>query len=201
MKRSADFPHVRSSSAILPLFALSLAWPGTLAAQTAGTAGHSGHVHTQAALAAPAGMIDGALHPELISDQEAITVLWISLMEPSGAGADAQARFAAKTRKINLPPADSAILWAAAQNFYSQFMPLRQQAQQLADAAAGKRPTADLPSAIAQQRGDVAAAIDRLALTTQSAALASLSPRAAAALKAHLADFKAHMKIIPPPQM
>jgi hypothetical protein len=137
----------------------------------------------------------------LISDQEAITVFWMSLMEPAGAGDDAKARFAAKTRKINLEPSDNALLWTAAQRFYSQFMPYRQQAQQLADTASGKRPSTEAPALIAQQRASVAAAIDALALSTQTGLLASLSPHAAAALKAHMADVKAHMKVIPPPRM
>jgi hypothetical protein len=162
---------------------------------------HSDHVHSQGIAASTSAMIDGAVHPELITDQEAITVFWISIMEPPEANEIAKNRFAAKTGKINLSPSDSAILWAAAQAFYRDFMPYRERAQQLAEAAVGKRASADTPYSIAQQRATVAINIDQLALATHQSLLTRLSPAAGAAFKTNLADVKAHMKIVPPPHM
>jgi hypothetical protein len=186
--------------ALSPLLSfLLLGWLNSAAAQT--PSGHAGHVHTKAATSSSAVAIDGAVHPELISDQEAMTVFWISIMEAPSAGEVEKNRFAAKTATLNLNPDDKALLWAAAQDFYAKFMPYREQAQQYADAAVGKRASTDPPLVIAQHRASVATAIDQLASNTHTGLLAKLSPTAAASFKTALADVKAHMKIIPPPKM
>jgi len=144
-----------------------------------------------------AGVIDGAVNPELISDQEAITVFWISIMEQPTAGAMEKNRFIAKTLGMHLSAADAALLWSSAVVFNNQFTPYLAQAQQLATAAT----TPASASAIAQQLAAIAAAIDRLAMTTYNGLLAGLSPAGAAALAAKIAEVKTHMKIIPPPKM
>jgi hypothetical protein len=163
---------------------------------------HAGHVHAAGrGPVAPAGVVDGSVHPELISDQAALTVFWISLMEPPAAGAIERARFAAKTQALPLSEAEKSVLWSAAQDFYTRFIPYREQAQRLADAAAGKQATADSPAAVLQQRLGVAAAIDRLAAEAQQSVLAKLGARSAEALQAHLTEVKRHMKIVPPPAM
>ena len=170
-------------------------------AQNISPSNHSAHIHTNGTAVSTTPVIDGSVHPELITDQEAITVFWISIMEPSGADQTAQNRFAAKTGKMKLSASDRALLWAAAQDFYRDFMPYRDRAQQLADASVGLRASTDKPTAVAQQRATVAASIDQLATSAHQGMLTKLSPSAAAAFKANLADVKAHMKIVPPPHM
>lgn len=148
--------------------------------------------------------IDGSVHPELISDEEAITVFWISVMEPPSAGALEKSRFAAKTSSMDLEADDSLILWNMAQSFYTQFQPYLTQAQQLAAAAVAPITAATAATSAAdlkQQRGAVAASIDQLAMDTYDNVLASLSPKAAANLRSRIQDVKKHMRIIPPPTM
>ena len=65
---------------------------------------HAGHIHAAGSgPVAAAGVIDGRLHPELISDQEGITVFWISIMEPPDSDEMARNRFHAKIHKISMP--------------------------------------------------------------------------------------------------
>lgn len=158
---------------------------------------HSGSQPMTANGSSAAGVIDGAVNPELISDQEAITVFWISIMEQPTAGAMEKNRFTAKTLGMHLTAADAALLWNSAVVFNNQFTPYLAQAQQLATAVT----TPGSASSIAQQRAATAAAIDRLAMTTYNGLLSGLSPAGAAALSAKIADVKTHMKIIPPPKM
>ena len=102
--------------------AVILAVAGGLAAST-----QSGHVHTQTiqttpgASIAPSGVIDGSVHSELISDQEAITMFWIAVMEPTSAAAPVKGRFAAKTGGMGLSSPDAALIWSAAVTFNAQF--------------------------------------------------------------------------------
>jgi hypothetical protein len=181
--------------------AVILAVAGALAA--AAQTGHL-HIHTIQAAAGvsvePPGVIDGSVHPELISDQEAITMFWIAVMEPASAAALEKGRFAAKTGGMGLSGPDAALVWSAAVNFNTQFAPYLAQAQQLASAAGDPTQASSLPS-ITQQRIAVAGAIDLLATATHNGLIAGLSPRGAAALKAQLLDVKKHMKIVPPPKM
>ena len=182
--------------------AVILAVAGGLAASA-----QSGHVHTQTiqttpgASIAPSGVIDGSVHSELISDQEAITMFWIAVMEPTSAAAPVKGRFAAKTGGMGLSSPDAALIWSAAVTFNAQFAPYLAQAQQFASAAGNTSTPSSSLASITQQRIAVAAAIDQLAIATHNGLLAGLSPEGAAALKAQIQDVKKHMKIVPPPKM
>jgi hypothetical protein len=163
---------------------------------------HANHMHSSASgVTAPPGVIDGSLHPELIPDEAAITVFWISIMEPPNSDPLARDRFDAKIHKMDLPATDAEILWAAAQQFQSAFEPYRDQARQLAEASVAKAVPAATLKALAQQRADVAASIDRLASTNHAGILGRLSPKGAVAFRENLMDVKLHMKIVPPPKM
>ena len=187
------------SAAIAAIFAIM----GGLATQA-----QSGHIHTQTtqtapgASIAPPGVIDGSVHPELISDQEAITMFWIAVMEQPTAGAPEKGRFSAKTGGMNLSGADAALIWSAAVSFNAQFAPYLAQAQQFASTAGNPSTPPSSLASITQQRVAVAAAINQLAMTTHNGLLlAGLSPKGAAALNVQILDVKKHMKIIPPPKM
>ena len=158
------------------------------------------HVHNARPGAQPH-VIEASVNPELISDQEAITVFWISVMEAPTAGSSEKARFTAKIGGMNLSQPDAALAWAAAASFYSQFIPLRTQAQQLAASAGSAAAGSPALASIAQQRAAVAASIDRLALTTHTNLLLIASPEGAASFRNNLAVVKSHMKIVGPPPM
>lgn len=180
---------------------MAVFWVNGATAQTRKSHAQGTHVHTRAAATASPAIIDGSVHPEPISDQEAITVFWISIMEPPTAGDPERARFSAKIGKMNLDDNDKASVWGAAQGFHEQFTPYLAQAQQLATAASSPGTPASSLADVTQKRIAVAMAIDRLAMTAHNDVLASLSTKGAAGLKAQIADVKAHMKIVPPPKM
>jgi hypothetical protein len=48
---------------------------------------HNNGQRAEATTTSTAGVIDGAVNPGLISDQEAITMFWISIMEQPTSGA------------------------------------------------------------------------------------------------------------------
>jgi hypothetical protein len=145
--------------------------------------------------------IDGAVHPELISDQEAITIFFLTIMEPPTAGEIEKARFSAKTGRMHLVEQDAALLWAAAQRFHEQFQPHKERADRLARAAGDHGKSSDDRTAAQLQRISVVRNIDDLALTTYTDVLARLSPAGAESLKAHIAYVKTKMQIIPGPKM
>jgi hypothetical protein len=178
---------------------LLLVIPGILLAQQ--PAAHHAHARSSTHSAPVAAVIDGAIHPELIPDEAAITVFWISVMEPPDSDPMARNRFDAKIQKMNLPAADAEILWGAAQQFHVAFLPQWDHARQLAEASVARGVSAANLKALGQQRADVAASIDRLASTAHSGILARLSPKGAKAFRENLLDVKMHMKIVPPPKM
>jgi hypothetical protein len=190
---------MRTETKHLKILAASLITIGIAVAQNPNS--HTAHVRPKGPAVATVTLIDGSVHPELITDQEAITVFWISLMEPPGADEAARNRFAAKISKIKLDPSESALVWTAAQKFYRDFMPLRDRAQALADSAVAHQASTANSYVVAQQRAAVANSVDQLALNFHTSLLVKLSPSAVASFRANLADVKAHMKIVPPPSM
>ena len=145
--------------------------------------------------------LSGKDHPELISDQEAITIFFITIMAPSTAGAPEKNRFSAMTGRMQLSEADSSLLWKAAQTFHSQFQPYRTEADTLAKTV-GDTKRLDTERMDAQQRRiGVVANIDVLAQSTYAEAATHLSPVGAAKLHEHIEYVKTKMKIVPSPKM
>jgi hypothetical protein len=74
------------------LFSGAILVSGLLLAGGFAAKAQNGHVHNngqraEATTTSTAGVIDGAVNPGLISDQEAITMFWISIMEQPTSGA------------------------------------------------------------------------------------------------------------------
>ena len=145
--------------------------------------------------------LSGKDHPELISDQEAITIFFITIMAPATAGAPERNRFSAMTGRMQLSEADSSMLWKAAQTFHSRFQPYRTEADTLAKTV-GDTKRIDTERMDAQRRRiGVVANIDALAQSSYAEAVAHLSPVGAAKLHDHIQYVKTKMKIVPSPKM
>jgi hypothetical protein len=139
-------------------------------------------------------LIDGAKTPDLISDQTAVKIFFLSITEPADATPEQFARLNVKISRIGLDPTDRDILIAAVQQFHQRFTALKIRSDNLArQIAAG--------TASRQQFVDVQKQIELGALGAHQSLLARVSPDGATRLKNHLAYLKTKIKVIPPPKM
>ena len=139
--------------------------------------------------------IDGAIHPELISDEEAAKVLLISLMAPANATARQQAEQAAKLKPIALSAQNEHIIVTILAQFSQSFTSLMSEAH---DAIQSTALSSEVKSQTVRDRITKG---DHLCTITWAQILASLNPDDRVKLQRYLGDVKRHMKIIPPPVM
>jgi hypothetical protein len=140
-------------------------------------------------------------HPELISDQEAITIFLITIMEPAGVCVDGRHRFDAQTHRMRLLTADSEVLWSAAHTFSTRFEPYRHESDALAKTIADPNQPADHEFAAQRRRIEAVANIGAVAQSVFADASTRMSPSGAAKLQDHLQFVKTKMKVIPSPKM
>jgi hypothetical protein len=140
--------------------------------------------------------VDGALHPELISDQEAITVFFVSTATPHNATPQDLRRLDARIRRMGLNESDRAMTIRYIQEFYDNFMPYKNSAATLA-----AQIHASPDPVLTQRRTAVVLSVEALTARTFGSLAASLSPDGALRLRNHIAYLKTRMKIVAAPPM
>jgi hypothetical protein len=143
----------------------------------------------------PPGTIEGAKNPELIPDEVAYKMLFISLVEPEYPTAEQEARQQANFGMINLSADDTAVLLEVLGDFRNQMSGLDAQVGEILKVTPVPAPG----SADWLNISDVEQQKDRLVTDTVETLGARLSPDGVAKLRVHLLDFKRGVKAIPMP--
>lgn len=142
------------------------------------------HVH-----GASAGIVDGAVHPEMIPDSTAYRLYFIAVSEPPNAAPEQKNRQLAHIRRTRLTNTDCEALVGALADFKTQYTDLIDRYNETAEAAtkAGVQP--DLQTFIQQREALVQATRDNLTMV--------LSPDGVSRLDSHVQKEKKGMKISP----
>jgi hypothetical protein len=140
-------------------------------------------------------LVDGKLHPEDISDNAAIIMLFITSSVPPDAPPIAVARCNANIAQIGLKPEDEARLRKALMSFQE----IRSQAAPQIEAAfSGVK--AGSSSEAARHR-DLKQQVQMAAIDQFSGAIANMTPEGQVAMRKHLQSMKRNIRIIPQPPM
>ncbi len=143
----------------------------------------------------PPGTIDGAKHPELIPDDVAYKMLFLSLLEPTDARLVQPARQEAKMRMIGLSADDKAALLVALSEFQKRLSDLGAQSDEILKAAPNPAPD----SAEQQELSDIEEQTNTVVIDTVEVLRTQLSLDGFAKLEARLVAFKATIKAFPMP--
>jgi len=143
------------------------------------------------------GTIDGAKNPELIPDEIAYKMLFLSLMEPENPTEAEKTRQEAKLRMIRLAEDDQASFLARLGDFRDQIGELGARSEEILKA------TPNPPRASAEwlKLSDIEQETNMLVTDTVEALRAQLSAEGFAKLEARLLDFKRTIKAFPMPNM
>lgn len=134
-----------------------------------------------------AAVIDGADHPELISDLTAYRLYLLASSEPASPGDEQVKRQAARLNEIGLADADRQVLIAISAKFNSDYQSLINKYNQAATAAWDRQERTDVKPLLADR--------DNLVLSTRDAIRVALTPDGWARFDAHVQGEKIRMKI------
>lgn len=136
--------------------------------------------------------IDGSIHPELISDDQAIRIWLQAVSEPSTASASDLQRMRVKVAAAQLPPDDNALLLRCTTHFADVMLSFRVREQEL------DRPDTTLGYS---QRQKLAADHEQLFIDSKTMISSGLSPDGSRQFAVHLLRVKKHMRIGQGPSM
>jgi hypothetical protein len=145
----------------------------------------------------PPGTIDGAKHPELISDDVAYKMLFLSLMEPENLTDAQKARQQAKLRTIGFSEKDGAALLAALGDFRDRLADLAGRTQDILKVT--PNPARDSPEW--QELSDIEQQTNTTVTDTVEALRTGLTPEGFGKFQARMLDFKRTIKAFPTPDM
>lgn len=144
----------------------------------------------------PVPKIDGAIHPERNSDQEAITLFYVSTSLPTLSTPTDLRRVHSQLGRMGLNELDRAAALRSINTFHDSFLPYKVSAASMADRLRMK-PDAE----VARQRVMLIRSVDVLALRSYQALSAQLSTEGATKLREHVAYLKTKMKVVAAPTM
>lgn len=152
--------------------------------------------HTRAQFPDPPGTIDGAKNPELIPDEVAYKMLFLSIMEPENPTEAQKARQKAKLRMTGLSQDDEAAFLARLGEFRDRMRDVGARSEEILKAT----PNPSRDSAEWQELSD----LDRQAGTAVADAVEALrtglSQEGFGKLRARMLDFKRSIKAFPTPE-
>jgi hypothetical protein len=151
----------------------------------------------QAQPAYPPGTIDGAKNPELIPDDVAYKMLFLSLMEPENPSDAQKARQEAKLRMIGLSDNDKAGFLAKLGDFRDRLSDLGGRTQEILKVT--PKPARD--SADWQELSDIEQQTNTVVTDTVEALNAGLSQEGFGKFQAGMLEFKRTIKAFPMPKM
>jgi hypothetical protein len=187
-RRSAAIPQTASG----PCCSKPIALANAAGRQTNPAAG----AHTRTQRPDPPGTIDGAKNPELIPDEVAYKMLFLSIMEPENPTEVEKARQEAKLRMIGLSREDEAGFLARLGEFRDRIGEVGARSEEILKAT----PNLSRDSAEWQELSD----LDQQAATAVADALeaqrAGLSQNGFAKLRARMLEFKHTIKAFPTPE-
>jgi hypothetical protein len=166
-----------------------------LIAGLSAAASQSQTAHLQASTLPP-GVISGAEHPEMVSDESAMKAFLLAMAEPSSADPEKMARLKAKLKAVGLGQRDNDELVSHVHGFADAWKSYAEMARQLS-----KRINETADARAMNDRTALVGKMDLLVSTTFEGMIARLSPAGADRLKAHLQTVKKRMYVIPPPDM
>jgi hypothetical protein len=135
----------------------------------------------------PPGTIDGATHPELISDLKAYEVFTNCVAIAESAPASEKKSAKDKFRRARLNESDTSAVMKTLGEFFAQRLDIIRQSEQLTQNKASNSDFAQLYSQ----------SLDLVSFTRETL-MSRLSPEGAAKLHAHVMDLKSRIKIFPP---
>jgi hypothetical protein len=163
------------------LLAVTFLFAGILLAQTNNNAIHD---HSQGD---DASQIDGAVHPELISDSTAYRLYFLSVAETPNPTAKAKTRQLAHLRRTRLDDDDLQILTSTLENFKLQYASLIEKYNREAEIIDAKGGTPDIHAFLIQR--------DALVQSTRDYLKRTLSFAGSAHLEEHVQAEKRNMKV------
>ena len=142
---------------------------------------------------------DGSKEPQMIPDEAALRVLFLSIAIPTDPTQRQLANYDNKIRRMSLNSADRNVFISAMKSFHAQ-----KQVHQASLALSSQQMKFAVPATTGPILNKIVATnglIDKLAVDTYNSLSLTLSPEGWDKLKAHLAYAKTKMKLIPPPPM
>jgi len=137
--------------------------------------------------ASPPDMIDGAKYPELISDEIAYRLFFVTVAAPEGATKEQKARQRAYLRSAGLKEEEIQSAFGVLATFKSQYDELVGRYNDSVQSANETDGEPDLETFLTQQ--------DKLVVSTKWALEAAISPQSVSQFEAHLQHEKRNMKI------